>query len=300
MNTTFEYHVIEPQGTEQVSDTLGLYAMPIAATIQNSGDRLQAMANEVGIPFIATDLLLQKKKVILDMAAKDANRPSGDVYHAMSRYRNDFFNDVSEQFAPRVKLGMADSLGVSAVQGMQLHGAEEDPTFTHVLLRDGWNLSRPAGTLRGVGRYLGYQAADFAHQTKVKMQGDGLTVPEAGWGDVESRYPDETSFAQKVLNVADLMRGPENRRNAVQLAEQAVFAGTSLNIVGFRHGLSGDLTELRDFIDDIKNEAERAQQLVTNLDGEVKVQVEEGWHSDLLDPMRGARHVAWALNLGNK
>lgn len=43
-------------------DAVGFYAMPVMANLQNTGDRIQTMVDQLGIPFVMADLLAQGKK----------------------------------------------------------------------------------------------------------------------------------------------------------------------------------------------------------------------------------------------
>lgn len=292
MSSPFEAHYLEPQTPFSQSDILGVYALPIAANMQNSGDRLQAMVNRTGIPFIVSDLLAQNRRTIFDMAAKDANQPTGDVYRDMSQRRLDFVEEKSEEYQPRILLGMADSLGVPAIQGMQLH-REDRQGFNALLLRDGWNLGRSSGKATGMARYLGYQIRDMIHQ---KRDGVKFDIPKAGWEDTRPSQKPEVGGLGAIRNVADLMRGPHNRRNAVILAGECATQGVALNIVLFENGLSGTIPQQEAFIKDLRAAHNQAHE-EHGAYGRLRHEIVPGWHSDLLDPARGAQDVRDTINL---
>ena len=92
---SFEFHIIEPKVTTK-PNVLGLYPYPIAGTIANTGDRLQKMVDLTGFPVVASDLLLQRKKMIFDMKAKQANSPNGAPYRDMSLRRGEFFTTIAD------------------------------------------------------------------------------------------------------------------------------------------------------------------------------------------------------------
>lgn len=280
---SFEAFVFEPKEEKQPS-VVGLYAMPIAANLQNSGDRLQTMVDELGFPFIASDLMIQSKKVIFDMAAKTANQPSGYTYVNMSQRRADFLAEQAGRYGPGVRVGMGDSLGVPAIQGIQLYG-EEEQKFDAVLLRDGWNLAPTSGKARGIARYLSYTVQD---EIQKRIHGVNFDVTDYGYTATPPSRVDETNLLQKIYNVSDMMRGPENRRNALALA---MAHGLAMNVVCLEHGLSGTPTQTTKFINDLYVSADHAE------DSSLRAEIVPGWHSDLLDPVRGSQDVRNTLSL---
>ncbi len=287
---------LEPTaGTDPVRpDTVGFYAMPVLADLNNTGDRIQTMVDHLGMPFVMSDLFAQKKRTVFGYKAKDANQVHGDMYREMSLRRLDFVHEQLDRLGMDTTLAMGDSLGVPAVQGMQLFG-ERERQFDAVLLRDGWNLKPEAGKVRGLGRYAFYQAKDALFSS-----GD-RHVEEYGYSNRDIDEENETSVPEKLANVADTMRGPENRQNAIVLAGRVANEGAGvLTIVCLRNGLSGSETDIDRFLQDLRTahnntcrELRHDQRNRTAL----HTVLEDGWHSDLLDPARGAQHVRDTLGM---
>lgn len=286
---SFSETIIEPKNLEH-QDTLVMYPFPIFGNIQNTGSRLQATAELAGMPIVASDLYLQNKKTIFDMAARDANQPTGDAYETMSMRRADFYTEIADRLGATVRIGMGDSLAVSAIQGMQLY-ADHDP-FHGLLLRDGWNLDAHTTVFRGIARYARYQVRDTLHQRRDKVKFD---IPTTDYEQVPAEES-ETGAVAKLRNVADMMRGPHNRDNAMHLARETSVA---MNVVTLTNGLSSAFpSELRTFIAELK--IERASRHPFRLVKGLKAKQYPGWHSDLLNPIRGALDLQNTLNLVKK
>jgi len=279
--------LITPKETRH-PDALVMYAMPIFGTIQNTGSRLQETANVSGLTILASDLYLQNKRTIFDLAARDANQPSGETYITMSQRRADFYTNAADRFGATTRVGMGDSLGVSAIQGMQLHG-ETEP-FNALLLRDGWNLDEPTTSVRGIWRYLKYQIKDTLHQRHDKVH---FNIPATPYEDIP-KEKDETTPVAKMRNVADIMRGTHNRDNAVRLAgETAVL----MNVVTLTDGLSATNVMQQDEFNKALRQAR--QQLRGSIKQSLVAKRYPGWHSDLLDPIRASRDLNITLDLFN-
>ncbi|MDB5170188.1 MAG: hypothetical protein JWN82_584 [Candidatus Saccharibacteria bacterium] len=294
MSTTHEYTSVTLEPTVDVepirSDTIGFYAMPVLANLNNTGDRIQTMVDQLGIPFVMSDLYAQRKRTVFGYTAKTANQVTGDIYRDMSLRRLDFVHEKLAAYNASTVVAMGDSLGVSAVQGMQLHG-EFDQRFDALLLRDGWNLKPQIGKVRGLGRYAVYQIKDALFSS-----GD-RTVHEYGYGEQDLEEADETSTIKKLVNVADTMRGPENRQNATTLAGRAAASGeAALNIVCLRQGLSGNQEDMQEFVWDLRKAYLHSSHMLPG-HSKFRAEVVDGWHSDLLDPTRGARDVRNTLGL---
>lgn len=285
-------------------DTMGLYPLPMFADIKNTGDRLQETVDQIGFPILASDLFLQKKKTIFDLKARTANSPKSPMYEAMSYRRSEYFNDIAENYGVMRRVGIGDSLGVPAIQGMQLHG-ETESTFDAILLRDGWNLeaaiNKPTSTLRGLGRYALYQAKDALYS---KKHPNRFVVPDHGFNKYESDDINETNPIQKLLNVADMMRGGENWVNTTKLMEFVALRGLALNVVCLRNGLSGSEKLQHVFLDSL----DTSLGLHLLISGKTVRQagilpfsskIADGWHSDLLDPTRLANDINVTLGLLN-
>jgi hypothetical protein len=252
------------------------------------------MVNELGFPFVVSDLALQSKRVILDMAARDANAPIGDTYQTVSRHRTDFFQEAASKY-PKVTthIGMGDSLGVPIVQGMELYGTDcaEDSVFQALLLRDGWNLKGKTPLSTGILRYASYMIRDTIQG---RIHNQSFDIVDHQWGETTPATLDETSLAQKMINVSDLMRGAENRDNAMRLAQHAALSSIAMNVVVFDKGLCGNRAEQRGFISEITNAYTEAAPDDKQM---FRGAIVGGWHSDLLDPIRGACDVLQTLEL---
>lgn len=283
---SFTETIIEPQNIEH-PDTLVMYPFPIFGTIQNTGDRLQATANEFGAPIVASDLYLQNKKTIFDMAARDANQPAGDVYETMSQRRADFYTNIADKLGATTRIGMGDSLAVSAIQGMQLNSGYE--TFDALLLRDGWNLDEETTVIRGILRYGRYQVRDAIHQRRDHVKFD---IPETPYKKIPAEES-ETGGLAKLQNVADIMRGPHNMDNALRLAR---FTDVVMNVVVLKDGLSSSSSsKQRDFTKELRDA--RAERYPYKSVIGLQAKQYPGWHSDLLDPQRGADDLRRTLDL---
>ncbi len=279
---SFEAHILEPKTQVTRSDVIGLYALPFAANMQNSGDRLQTMVDEAGFPFIVSDLNLQHQKEIFGMPARTANQPSGEVYRAMSLRRAEFVAKEAERYDGALLLGMGDSLAVPAVQGIALHATE---SFDAVLLRDGWDLADTKSIVGGMMRYVGYTLKDKRQEMK-RHKPSSVTYDE--WSKSQPTIVDETNILEKMRNVADLMSGTENRDNAIRLAKKAAEVGMAMHVVLLANGLCGTEEQQHRFVNEL-NEIAPSNTLKTTIN--------DGWHSDLLDPVRASRDIAATLGL---
>lgn len=278
----YDFAVIEPRDITR-PDIIGLYPMPIFGTLKNTGSRLQQMVDELGFPFIATDLLQQNKKMVFGMEPKSANQPAGTMYEYHSKKRAEFFGILANRLSATVKIGMGDSLGVSVVQGMKLH-AEDHTVFDAVLVRDGWNLRPPTSGLSGIGRYAIYQARDKYNEITNHR---AIKIPHTPYDDFPEA-PSEVKPWKILYNVADLMKGPENRDNALRLAELPRLA---LNVVCLDHGLSGSRRQQEQFVKELQEKRSEQAKIM------LRTGIYPGWHSYLIDPLRGARDVNDTLRL---
>jgi hypothetical protein len=154
----FEAFLVEPQEVK-TQGLAAFYSMPFGATMANTGDRLSAAANKAGIPILAADMFAQRLKKIDGLESRIANDPEEHVvldeincerllsYRAW-RAKHDLVNHSV--------IGIGDSLGASAIQGMALKSIEyHGKDFDALLLRDDWNLN-PSGVLSGMLRYFTY------------------------------------------------------------------------------------------------------------------------------------------------
>ena len=273
--------------TESTRDNVvGFYALPFAATMQNSGDRLQAMVDEAGFPFIVSDLNLQHQKEIFGMPARAANQSTGEVYRSMSLRRADFVLAEAERYPGATLLGMGDSLAVPAVQGIALHA---DHSFDAVLLRDGWDLDpNEKGIVRGMMRYVGYTLRDKKQELK-RHKPESITYDH--WSKSEPTIVDETNIIEKMRNVADLMSGADNRDNAIRLANKIGDTILALNVVLFANGLCGTQEQQEEFVDILNNRYTSDR---------FKAEIVDGWHSDLLDPVRAGNDIRATIALLEK
>jgi hypothetical protein len=288
---------LEPKtsGDVCVPEVIGLYAMPISSNVQNTGDRIQTMVDRTGIPFFISDLFAQNRKRIFDMSAKAANQPLEPTYKTMSVRRLEFFTDLvgKHGLSHFGTLGMGDSLGVPAIQGMQYYGLEQNEGFDAILLRDGWNLGQSESKLRGFGHYISYTLKDELHKRR-----DHVTFQEENYGysGEEFAQENETNILQKMWNVADMMRSHGNVEIAFQLGRLSADNGFAMNAVCLRQGLSGSATEQEKFVQVLLAEHEDATEEADSMIS-LRAEVVDGWHSDLLDPARGAHDVENTLDL---
>lgn len=287
---SFETTVIRPaQENPDRQDVVAVYVPGIDANLNNTGDRVQEMTNQLGIPFVLTDLLQQRQAEVFGMTNREAHQPKGEVFETMSRRYADHIAEVldANNLDQTVRLVMADSLGVPAAQGIQLH-ADPDQKFNAMLLRDGWNLGPSERAGMGYVRYGSYQVANIVRDLGNKIVGKSRpAIPEYGWSDVEIAKS-ETGLVDKVKNATDLMRSHETRDNALRLA---ALGGQAIYAVCLYPGLSGSYSAAEKFINDLHTASGENPQ--------VQGRIVAGWHSDLLDPFRGAQDVENTLNLLN-
>lgn len=294
----FEARLFEPTNPPvdgRNPEVIGVYAMPISSNIQNTGNRIETMANMVGLPFIISDLFAQNRKTIFDMAAKDANSPLEKTYRDMSLRRLEFTTDQIEKngLSHYTTLGMGDSLGVPAIQGMQYYGLEQHEGFDAILLRDGWNLGPSDSKLRGFRHYISYTLKDELHKRRDHVSFNEL---DYGYSADEFAQENETNILQKMWNVADMMRWHGNVEIAFHLGRMAADNGFAMNAVCLRQGLSGTESEQENFVETLLIEHEVATEDADSMIS-IRAEVVDGWHSDLLDPTRGARDVENTLDL---
>jgi hypothetical protein len=98
-----------------------------------------------------------------------------------------------------------------------------------------------------------------------------------------------------VKDVTDLMRSFETRRNAVELAGRAAIEGFGLNLVCLQSGLSGTVHEQDAFLSEVQATYEQKRRKASP--NTLRTERVAGWHSDLLDPARGADDVRNTLDL---
>jgi hypothetical protein len=296
---SFESHLIKPHvPNSDYTGAVGVYVPGIDANIRNTGNRIQEMVNQLGMPFLMTDVLPQGKPIVDEMdniETRQANNPKGQIFRDMSLLRAEFVVDRLQEAGHRndTVVAMGDSLGVPIVQGMQLYADDMD-RFGAVLLRDGWNLSPTESATLGRLKYFTYQASNIARDSLRKVIGKGLHVPDHGW-EHEEDWSREYGLLGMVRDTTDLMRSSETRRNAVRLAAQSAIEGFGLNIICFEKGLSGTNRKQNNFLYDVLgayNENYEEGERYTLHAAQVP-----GWHSDLLDPTRAAQDVADTLKL---
>jgi hypothetical protein len=284
---SFESVLIEPRGREAIPNLVGLYALQVASDIQKNGDILQMAANDSGVSFFVSDLFMQRKRRIFDMAAKDANQPTQNVYRDMSLRRNDFFLAQldKEGLTDNATVGIGDSLGVAAIQGMQRYSSPHSPIFDALLLRDGWNL-RQANKAYNILRFAIYTAVDRIQQGSYRPTVDD--IEDYGYRR-HPLEPDETRHDfEKVWNVADIMRTPLNRELAIKLASRGGFA---MNVVLFEHGASGNSERQQAYVNQLYNVSP-----ISNA-AYFRAGIKPGWHSDLLDPRGAADDILQTVGL---
>jgi hypothetical protein len=297
---SFEARLLEPTaGRQPTEEIVGVYAMPINSTIQNTGDRMQTLVDKFGVPFIISDLFAQNRKKIFDMQARTFNSPNEPNYRDASLRRTDF---VREQIAQAgldqyATLGMGDSLGVAAIQGMQYYGLEAGTHFDAILLRDGWNLGQSESKARGFARYISYTVKDELHK---KRSGVHFDETAYGFSDEANATENETSLPQKLWNVADMMRNHKNVTVAFDLAQLAAETGFVMNVVCLQQGLSGTPAQQESFVEALTTQYYESRLLEEQYHPvTLKASIVEGWHSDLLDPTRGGRDVQTTIDLMN-
>jgi hypothetical protein len=282
----------------EYGEAVGVFIPGIDANIQNTGNRIQEMADDVGMHFLMTDVLPQGKPTVDEMdgmTTREVNQPSGEVFQTASRRRVDFVRDSLRRAGLHQDniLLMGDSLGVPLAQGMQLH-ADETDRFDTVLLRDGWNLGRSESAGLGRLKYVDYQLGNIVRDLGRKITGKGLVVPDRGWEKQED-WPREYGMVGMVKDVTDLMRSFETRRNAVELAGRAAIEGFGFNVVCLQSGLSGTHHEQDAFLAEVQSAYEQKSRKASP--NTLLARRVPGWHSDLLDPARGADDVRNTLDL---
>jgi hypothetical protein len=213
----------------------------------------------------------------------------------MSLRRVDFVADTIEKhgLSDHAALGMGDSLGVAAIQGMQCYGEKFGRPFEAILLRDGWNLRASESKPRGIGYYLSYLVKDEIHKKRDHVS---IDVHDYGFSGKEYAIEDETNPLQKMWNVADMMRSHINVLNAHRLARLAALSGWAMNVVCLRQGLSGSDREQVDFLKSLDTAYNEVRPLNSDIHT-LRTTISDGWHSDLLDPIRGASDVEDTMKL---
>jgi hypothetical protein len=296
---SFESVYIAPeQADPDKAGVVGVYVPGIDSGINNTGNRVQEMVDRLGMPFLLTDVMPQGKPTVEEMGrmpTREVNQPAGEVYREVSRKRLDFIYDrlVAKGHGEDAVVLKGDSLGVPIAQGMQLH-ADETDRFDAVLLRDGWNLGRSESAGRGQLRYVDYQLGNIVRDLSRKVRGKGLVVPDRGWEDKED-WPRKYGIVGMAKDATDLMRSFETRRNAVELAGRAAIEGFGLNLVCLQRGLSGTPHEQDAFLAEVQTAYEQNHRKASP--NTLRTGRVAGWHSDLLDPARGADDVRNTLNL---
>jgi hypothetical protein len=296
---SFESLYIGPEKADpSKAGVVGVYVPGIDSGINNTGNRVQEMVNKLGMPFLLTDVMPQGNPTVDEMdgmTTRQVNQPSGDVYREASRKRLDFIHDrlSAKGHGKDLVVLKGDSLGVPIAQGMQLH-ADETDRFSAVLLRDGWNLGRSESAGHGQLKYIDYQLENIARDLFRKVRGKGLVVPNHGWENEED-WPREYGIAGMAKDATDLMRSFETRRNAVELAGHAAVDGFGLNVVCLKSGLSGTPHEQDTFLTEVQSAYEQNRRKASP--NTLHTGRFPGWHSDLLDPIRGKTDVENTLDL---
>ena len=300
---------IMPNGVPQASvDTAAFFVMPFGGDIGNTGDRLQAAANESGIAIYATDLLGQSSRTIFDMAARTALRPGADFADTCKRYADavaelPYLNDYQHN------LGIGHSLGGVAIAGMHHygHGQEQIPSpWDAIELADSVNLRAPEGPGAYL-RFAAYQMTDAVRQAVVsgsqRRPATELPAYDA------SKYPqveNPPSAVAKFRAIGPLMRSTESALCTLAVADDP---SMPLHFVGYYGGLSGPEGELNSFVDTIARRRRAAVQglnrpvaLVKTNDQELRLvfSLEDSWHSDLLDPRRTAGQLVLTRRLAQE
>lgn len=288
-------HTLEPSpGVEShYPGVVGFYAMPIMSNLNNTGDRIQTMVDQLGIPFVMADLFAQRKRTVFGYKPREANQINGDMYRDMSQRRIEFVDEQLEKFGADKRIAMGDSLGVAAVQGMQIY-ADSEQRFDALLLRDGWNLKAPVSTIRGLGRYAAYQIND------ARWSSGEPVIHDYGYSKAELPEKNETNILQKLWNVADVMRGPENYRNALRIAIMASDPEhAAAHFVCLSNGLSGDDLDIIKFQHELDSAYRTNRHSIRKIGVDTKFITTRraGWHSQLMDPAKGAADVRTTLEM---
>ena len=265
-------------------DTVGLYPLMFTGTIENSADRMQVVADQVGIPLLITDSLEQKRRMIFDMKARDAHRPGPNFADASKRRVEEMLPKL-DGFKNRV--GIGHSLGSVVITGMQRYG--EAKPFSIVELCDGFNVSR----LGYIGFSL-YQARDAVRARIMNHRQSVPPIRRHDWSEYHDGH-NETSILRKMYNLGELMGGAESEAGALALAGDA---DLPLHVIGLTHGLSGShRRHLMPFKAEIENARARAVQQSNPDKPPVPFvfTVEDLWHSDILKPSVIAPNLARTL-----
>ncbi len=283
----------------QFPDTAGLYPYTFNANPSNSAERLQALADMAGFTIYAADFMGQQDGSVMGVPAREALQPGDDFAMTCHRQATALHDTVFVSYQHRI--GIGDALGVTAITGTHRFRLGVPSLYDAVQLRDGFNLRR-AQKVRSMAyaSFLGYQIADVVHGRLAKDVDDRATKTNQlmrGTSQLSPPNPDNPSVLANMRNLGALMQSDESIKGSRALARDT---SMPLHVVGLRHGLSGTEPEVHHFFDlleKVRHDAihhvdyKRKSPDVYPVAAPLLATYEPGWHADILDPVRGARHL---------
>lgn len=277
-----------PPETVHREDTALIAPFPFAGTPENTGPRLQMVANTIGATVIGFNRRGTGTRSIIDLGARRALRPA----NIQATYA-----ETAEQLAEtrlieryQTLIGWGDSGGGALIMGMQ----QAAPLFNRLLLRDCFNHLAPQGPKEGVDNFLDYRK----HGEDGKRTDPAAPhVPTVRQG----RFGTLVRPLIEMYNYSPLMCSEHTLIAARDLAGSQ--PGLPMRIVGLTHTFTGSAGQAAAFNKDLLHRRTRSAQMLVgsgNLNaqlGGLNATVQEGYHSDLLRPDWAAKHVAETLAL---
>jgi hypothetical protein len=171
--------------------------------------------------------------------------------------------------------------------GLQLN----DGLFDRLLLRDGYNHKAPQSLVAGWLNFLLYQYRDKGSKLEdsVDAPPTSPTPAKDGW---RRGLAEMTHYSQ-------LMRSRYGTDAAVELAGDQAHSALPIRSVGLTHSFTGDAIQALNFAETLNDMRERLKSDIghTATVADLRADIEEGYHSDLLRPDRAARHLEETLAL---
>jgi len=246
------------------------------ANNQNTGPRLQYLANHLG-------------QLIVSMPALDAVEADSSFTNAC-KWLADCSHEITEKQGAKA-VGWGDSMAGMFVAGMQNHNPG---TFERILLRDSFNLTGPQRTFRGYAKVISYNLKDALLSAKEKRQGLAPLEPHLSPVPLLDAPLSRTASLRNAVKemgiVSNLMRSRISVDETLVLAANPTLP---LHIVNLSQGMSGPLTMLEEFGQDLKSI--RQQAILSNPDAKaaaLKVSLEPRRHSALTSATLALRHLS--------
>ena len=278
-------------GVTPRDDLVAVHALPHNARVDNTGDFLLDLANRTGLVILSGDFFGQNETELYGRPVKAALKPYGaDGFRDTARRHAAQILTLLEKYPGKKVIGLGESLGATAIDGMQEYG--EEAPFDAMQLADGFNWREPGPSKLG---FLTYTVLDAIIQKCRGLTPTGraehVHIPEYDWSAYTG--PRVKPYLDNVDDLEELMRSSESHSLAFAMAMRC---DLPLHLVGYTFGLSGTALALRECFEQYQGLRDFYGQEVAH-PAPLKPTIERGGHSTLRLPTRVAENVLTTMGL---